>query len=101
MAILKRRIANLEQRWPRRISLIQLLRDAENLARLTEISFDEARDCLLADVSAEDVERMLAEAEAVVGRVAAGKKEKASASSNLVSTVGQVTKTYTDDEGHQ
>ena len=60
---LKRRIASLEQTWPRRKSLADFCKDAVNIVRLTGTTYRGAYRRLLNDLSREDVERLKAEAE--------------------------------------
>jgi len=81
--VLKRRIARLESRWPRRRSFADLLREAESIARLTETDSDEAFTRLIVPLSPEQRDHLIAEAEAAVGPAeAAAARQRARQNSN-------------------
>ena len=65
--VLKRRIASLERTWPRRRSLLQLVRETQSVARLTGLTYDTAFERLLPGVTDDEIEQMIAEAEAAFG----------------------------------
>ena len=66
--MVKRRNANLERIWPKCRSLLELVREAQSVSRLTGMTYDTAFDRLLVGVVGEEFDQMTAEAEALIGR---------------------------------
>ena len=62
--MLKRRITDLERRWPKRRTLAELCREAQSISRLTETSFGETFQSLVVKLSDAELETALAEAQA-------------------------------------
>ena len=65
--MVKRRIANLERTWPRCRSLLELVREAQSVARLTGMTYETALSRLLVGVVGEEFDQMAVEAEALIG----------------------------------
>ena len=64
--VLKRRITDLERRWPKRRTLAELCREAQSISRLTATSFGETFQSLVVKLSDAELETALAEAHAAV-----------------------------------
>ena len=62
--ILKRRITDLERRWPKRRTLAELCREAQSISRLTATSWDAVFQSLVVKLSDAELETALAEAQA-------------------------------------
>jgi len=59
--MVKRRIATLEKTWPRRRSATDVDREARSIAQLTGTTYIEALERLLAAVTDEELDHMIAE----------------------------------------
>ena len=64
-SFLRRRIAGLEQRLPRRKSLAEFVSEAGNVATLTGTSLEVAMRTMIADVTEECLQRWIVEARAL------------------------------------
>jgi hypothetical protein len=65
--ILKRRITDLERRWPKQRTLAELCREAQSISRLTATSWDAVFQSLVVKLSDAELETALAEARAAAG----------------------------------